>query len=27
MTANLDEEKIRDLLLALLNAQFEGAAA
>lgn len=27
MTANLDEEKIRDLLLVLLNAQFEGAAA
>jgi hypothetical protein len=26
MTANLDEEKIRDLLLVLLNAQFEGAA-
>ncbi len=27
MTANLDEEKIRDLLLVPLNAQFEGAAA
>ncbi len=27
MTASLDEEKIRDLLLVLLNAQFEGAAA
>lgn len=27
MTANLDEEKIRDLLLVLLNAQFEGTAA
>jgi hypothetical protein len=27
MTAHLDEEKIRDLLLVLLNAQFEGAAA
>jgi hypothetical protein len=27
MTAKLDEEKIRDLLLVLLNAQFEGAAA
>jgi hypothetical protein len=27
MTANLDEEKIRDLLLVFLNAQFEGAAA
>ena len=27
MTANLDEEKIRDLLLVILNAQFEGAAA
>ena len=27
MTANLDEEKIRDLLLIFLNAQFEGAAA
>lgn len=27
MTSHLDEEKIRDLLLVLLNAQFEGAAA
>jgi hypothetical protein len=27
MTSNLDEEKIRDLLLVFLNAQFEGAAA
>jgi hypothetical protein len=27
MTAHLDEEKIRDLLLMSLNAQFEGAAA
>jgi hypothetical protein len=27
MTASLDEEKIRDLLLMSLNAQFEGAAA
>ena len=27
MTASLDEEKIRDLLLVPLNAQFEGAAA
>ncbi|HVB46134.1 MAG TPA: DNA-processing protein DprA, partial [Streptosporangiaceae bacterium] len=27
MTASLDEEKIRDLLLVFLNAQFEGAAA
>jgi hypothetical protein len=27
MTATLDEEKIRDLLLVFLNAQFEGAAA
>ena len=27
MTAYLDEEKIRDLLLVFLNAQFEGAAA
>jgi hypothetical protein len=27
MTANLDEEKIRDLLLVFLNAQFEGAAS
>ena len=27
MTANLDKEKIRDLVLVLLNAQFEGAAA
>ena len=27
MTAHLDEERIRDLLLLLLNAQFEGAAA
>jgi hypothetical protein len=27
MTASLDEEKIRDLLLIFLNAQFEGAAA
>ena len=27
MTAHLDEEKIRDLLLVFLNAQFEGAAA
>lgn len=27
MTAHLDEEKIRDLLLMFLNAQFEGAAA
>jgi hypothetical protein len=27
MTATLSEEKIRDLLLVLLNAQFEGAAA
>ena len=27
MTSHLDEEKIRDLLLVLLNAQFEGAAS
>lgn len=27
MTTHLNEEKIRDLLLVLLNAQFEGAAA
>ncbi|HEY3034276.1 MAG TPA: hypothetical protein VGJ54_06420, partial [Streptosporangiaceae bacterium] len=27
MTTNLNEEKIRDLLLVFLNAQFEGAAA
>ena len=27
MTAKLDEEKIRDLLRVLFNAQFEGAAA
>ena len=27
MTANLDEEKIRDLLLVLPNARFEGFAA
>jgi hypothetical protein len=27
MTADLDEEKIRDLLLVFLDAQFEGAAA
>jgi hypothetical protein len=27
MTASFDEEKIRDLLLVLLNAHFEGAAA
>jgi hypothetical protein len=27
MTAHLDEEKIRDLLLVFLNAQFEGTAA
>ena len=27
MTAHLNEEKIRDLLLVFLNAQFEGAAA
>jgi hypothetical protein len=27
MTANLDEEKIRDLPLVTLNAQFEGRAA
>jgi hypothetical protein len=27
MTAHLDEEKIRDLLLVFLNAQFEGDAA
>jgi hypothetical protein len=27
MTAHLDEERIRDLLLVFLNAQFEGAAA
>jgi hypothetical protein len=27
MTASPDEEKTRDLLLVLLNAQFEGAAA
>lgn len=26
MTSHLGEEKIRDLLLVLLNAQFEGAA-
>jgi len=27
MTASLEEEKIRDLLLVLLNAPLEGAAA